>query len=198
VRLQRTALTLLRGSRSRKNSKRRDRYDVRENAAPPQDTLECGGSATAFDTPARARNALARSADSFLAPPKPRRHSEERFSRRRISSMLQRPVHRDEVARRDGLPTYDRMRRFAALRMTRACGGPLMKALRARSSVGVRVVSKAAAEPPHSTMSRAANRSSTLRDPLQRGQRRSRTPQRAAYSVTSGNFSMCISPLRPK
>ena len=39
-----------------------------------------------------------RSATAILTPPKTRRHSEERLSRRRISSMLQRPDRHDETA----------------------------------------------------------------------------------------------------
>jgi hypothetical protein len=63
-----------------------------------QTTMECGGSAAAFPKDARATIDPARSAATILAPPKNRRHSEERLSRRRISSMLRRPDHYDQVA----------------------------------------------------------------------------------------------------
>jgi hypothetical protein len=96
--------------------------------------LECGGSAAAFPQPPTPPALPRAKRHRPAAPPDPqcakrqhrahrttttRRHSEERLSRRRISSMLQRRDHDDEAAHdvMAGAKQYW-MRFFAPLRMT--------------------------------------------------------------------------------
>jgi hypothetical protein len=72
-----------------------------------------------FRSRPRHKRPPARSAITIFAQPQTRRHSEERFLRRRISSMLQRLGHHDEVAV-DATASAAQywMRFFASLRMT--------------------------------------------------------------------------------
>jgi hypothetical protein len=118
-----------------------------------------------------------------LAPAKTRRHSEERFPRRRISSMLPRQDRHDEDAV-DVMSrgTQDWLRFFAALRMTAVFWGRKQSCMRfaLENAGGAGAFGKAAAVrvnvPPLSKMGWAAQRPRTLRD-ASRGGRRASAPR---------------------